>query len=109
MSENYNKCDACNRKVDDNNHCIFCEEYDKSTYYDGIYIKTLTGKITTIRIWKKETVDSLRQKFYDREGFPIDYGNLLFDGKRLKLGTCLSDYNIKLHDTIYFITNTRGD
>ena len=46
-----------------------------------IFIKTLTGKTTTLDVESWDTIADVKMKYMEKEGFHIDYIKLVFAGK----------------------------
>ena len=74
-----------------------------------IFFKTLTNKIITLEVDESDTVETIKDKFYDKEGVPIDQQRLVYCGRQLHEDfRTLSEFNIKDKDTIHVIYRLRG-
>ena len=60
-----------------------------------IFIKTLTGKTTTVKIKLSLTVEHLKSIVQVKEGVPPDQQRLIYRGRPLEDGRTLADYNVK--------------
>ena len=73
-----------------------------------IFVKHLTGKTTMLEANPFDTIEIIKVKIQDKERISPDQQRLLFAGKELEDGHTLSDYNIKIGDTIYLMSHQQG-
>ena len=66
-----------------------------------IFVKTLTGKTFTLDVELTDTILSIKEKIWDKEGIPPDKYNLRGYGKVLEHNKTLNDYNILKESTIF--------
>jgi ubiquitin-large subunit ribosomal protein L40e len=73
-----------------------------------IFVKTLTGKTTTLDVAQTYTIEAVKHLLREKAGIPVDEQRLLFAGKELEDRRPLSDYNIQTQSTLKVVLRLRG-
>lgn len=73
-----------------------------------IFVKSLTGKTTTICVEPSEEINSVKTRIQEIEGIPTDPQRSIFAGKQLKDECTLNECNIENEDTIHMVLCLRS-
>ena len=64
-------------------------------------------KTITLPVESRDTLENIREKIRDKEGFPIDHQHLVFAGKQLEDGRTLSDYSLEIESILQLLPGLR--
>ena len=74
-----------------------------------LFVKTHTGKSSLIRAEPGETIESVKEKIWAKEGVPKGDQRLVFAGKELNSDAkTLLDYNVQKESTIHLVASMPG-
>ncbi|OMJ91613.1 hypothetical protein SteCoe_5757 [Stentor coeruleus] len=73
-----------------------------------IFIKTLTGQVISLDVEVSDSIETIKNKLYEKEGLPVDEQRLIFAGKQLEDGRRIYEYGIQKESTIYCVLRLKG-
>lgn len=73
-----------------------------------IFIKTLTGRTVSLIVEEDESIKTVKQKFKDKDGIPVNEQRLLYGGHELKDNQTLKDYGIYRDATLHLVLRLPG-
>lgn len=68
-----------------------------------IQVKALTGKVVTLEVEALDTIMQVKEKYFAKEGVPVEQLRLIFAGKQLEDDKTLSFYNVQSDATIIVV------
>ena len=76
--------------------------------YMLLFVKTFTGNTITLHVQPCNTIDNVKAKLQEKEGFPMSQQQLIFAGNRLKGNRTLEDYDIQAEATLGLMLRLHG-
>ena len=74
-----------------------------------IFIRLMDRKELTLNVYPSDTIENVKKKIQDKEGFKPDQQRLIFDGKKLEDNKTLSEYGIQNQSVLNLIHRLRED
>ncbi|EFC50891.1 predicted protein [Naegleria gruberi] len=73
-----------------------------------ITVKTLNNRVLSLDVESNDTIESVKNQIFNKDGVPISEQRLIFAGKEMENDKTLLDYNIQKDSTLHFLFKLRG-
>ena len=73
-----------------------------------VFVRTLTGKTITLRVFASETVDALKKQVESKVGVPVDEQRLVCASRQLESRQTLSECGVCAETTVQLLLRLRG-
>ena len=70
---------------------------------ENIFVETATGKAIPLKVKHSDTIENVKLKVQDKEGFPSKQQQLMFAEQRLNDEQALWEYKIQENSIIYLL------
>ncbi len=73
-----------------------------------ILLKTLQGKTIPMDVNDSDTIGSIKQRIFEKEGIPVDQQRLVFNGKQLEDAQTVGSYGIEADSNVHLVLRLKG-